>query len=151
VQRLKTRAQFQTVMQAGGIVSRSAHFALHRCAAQHLAPVPRREADGPEAADQRDAAAPATVWIGALLPKRWARRAVTRNALRRQIYSVAAEFEPRLAQAAHLVRLRAGFDRARFVSASSEALRRAVRGELQQLFAGAAGPAAAPAAAGSAS
>lgn len=151
MQRLKTRAQFQTVMQAGGIVSRSAHFALHRCAVQHLARGPRHErAAAPEAADERGAAPPATAWVGALLPKRWARRAVTRNALRRQIYSVAAEFEPRLAQAAHLVRLRAGFDPALFVSATSEALRRAVRGELQQLFAGAVDSAGVPAAAGAA-
>ncbi|MBS0317340.1 MAG: ribonuclease P protein component [Proteobacteria bacterium] len=79
-----------------------------------------------------------------MLPKRWARRAVTRNTLRRQIYSVAAEFEPRLAQAAHLVRLRSGFDRRLFPSATSEALRRAVRTELQQLLASAALSPAAP-------
>jgi ribonuclease P protein component len=34
-----------------------------------------------------------------------------------------------------VVRLRAGFDREQFVSASSQALKRAVRGELQELFA----------------
>jgi ribonuclease P protein component len=146
VQRLKTRAQFQTVMQAGGIVSRSAHFVLHRCAAQHLAHAPRRGAV-PEALPVDAAAVAATAWIGALLPKRWARRAVTRNALRRQIYSVAAQFEPRLPAAAHLVRLRAGFDPHLFVSAASEPLRRAVRGELLQLFAGAAASPAAPEAA----
>ena len=137
-------------METGGIVSRSAHFVLHRAAAQHLARAPWREAAVPEAADAVQGsvapAAPATAWIGALLPKRWARRAVTRNALRRQIYSVAAEFEPRLAPAAHLVRLRAGFDRRLFPSATSEALRHAVRAELQQLFAGATQSSAVPAA-----
>lgn len=137
-------------METGGIVSRSAHFVLHRAAAQHFARAPRHEAAGSEAADAVEdsaaaPAAPATAWIGALLPKRWARRAVTRNTLRRQIYSVAAEFEPRLAQAAHLVRLRAGFDRRQFPSATSEALRRTVRAELLQLFAGAALPPAVPA------
>jgi len=39
--------------------------------------------------------------------------------------------------AAHVVRLRSGFDKARFVSASSDALKRAVRTELQVLFANA--------------
>jgi ribonuclease P protein component len=77
-------------------------------------------------------------WIGALIPKRWAKRAVTRNTIKRQIYTVSQDFETQLPLAAHVVRLRAGFDRARFASASSEALKRAVRGELQELFARAA-------------
>ena len=70
------------------------------------------------------------------MPKRWARRAVTRNAIRRQIYAL-ADGAP-LPQAAHVVRLRSGFDRSRFASASSDALKRAVRAELEQLFARAA-------------
>lgn len=79
------------------------------------------------------------VWMGAMVPKRWAKRAVTRNAIKRQIYSVSAEVEPLLPEAAHVVRLRAGFDRAKFISATSEALKIAVRQELQQLFAKAGG------------
>ena len=73
-------------------------------------------------------------WIGAMTPKRWARRAVTRNAVRRQIYTVGDAFEQRLQGAAHVVRLRATFDRARFVSATSDQLKRAVRCELLQLL-----------------
>ena len=69
-----------------------------------------------------------------MVPKRWARRAVTRNAIKRQIYNVATGFEPCLLQAAHVVRLRAGFDRKQFVSASSDLLKQAVRAELLQLF-----------------
>jgi ribonuclease P protein component len=74
------------------------------------------------------------VWMGAMVPKRWAKRAVTRNAIKRQIYTVGQEFEPGLAKVAHLVRLRAGFDKAQFQSATSEALKAAVRLELQRLF-----------------
>ncbi len=70
-----------------------------------------------------------------MVPKRWAKRAVTRNAIKRQIYSVSAQFEPHLGVAAHVVRLRAGFDRKQFVSASSELLKSAVRAELLSLFA----------------
>ncbi len=70
-----------------------------------------------------------------MVPKRWARKAVTRNAIKRQIYNVGASFEVQLPSAAHLVRLRAGFDRSRFISASSDALKQAVRAELHQLFA----------------
>ena len=69
-----------------------------------------------------------------MVPKRWAKRAVTRNAIKRQIYSLSGELETTLAHAAHVVRLRAAFDRAQFVSATSDALKRAVRSELQQLF-----------------
>lgn len=69
-----------------------------------------------------------------MVPKRWARRAVTRSAVKRQIYAVAATFEDRLPQAAHVVRLRATFDRKQFVSASSESLKAAVRQEVHTLF-----------------
>ena len=96
------------------------------------------------AAEQRPASTGSSVrqaWIGALVPKRWARRAVTRNTIRRQIYAVGADMEPGLAPAAHVVRLRAGFDRAQFVSATSVQLKRAVRSELQQLFRQAPAPA----------
>lgn len=69
-----------------------------------------------------------------MVPKRWAKRAVTRNTIKRQIYALGVEFEPRLMVAAHVVRLRSGFDRKQFVSATSEVLRQAVRAELTQLF-----------------
>jgi ribonuclease P protein component len=126
MQRLKTRAQFQAVL-AGATVARTAHFALHRCTL-----------DVPSGAttslfDKHD------VWVGAMVPKRWARRAVTRNAIKRQIYAVsAATSEGSLPRAAHVVRLRAGFDRKAFVSATSNKLKAAVRAELQQLLARAA-------------
>jgi len=77
------------------------------------------------------------------VPKRWAKRAVTRNAIKRQIYTVSADFEPRLSVRAHVVRLRASFDRAQFVSATSDVLKAAVRAELQQLFSRASPPSAA--------
>ena len=75
------------------------------------------------------------VWLGAMVAKRWAKRAVTRNAIKRQIYSVSADFETMLPAAAHVVRLRAAFDPKQFISATSETLKVAVRQELQQLFA----------------
>ncbi|MBU2409003.1 MAG: ribonuclease P protein component, partial [Gammaproteobacteria bacterium] len=62
MQRLTTRAQFQAVL-AGTIVARTPHFALHRrgfeqmSTAEHL-----RWVEG-------------EVWMGALVPKRWAKRA----------------------------------------------------------------------------
>ncbi|RYG12633.1 MAG: ribonuclease P protein component [Burkholderiales bacterium] len=124
MQRLKTQAQFQAVM-AGSTVSRTAHFALHRLALDAPAtPVsPLFSVREP--------------WVGTLVPKRWAKRAVTRNAIKRQIHAVSLAFEPQLPVAAHVVRLRSGFDRKQFISATSPLLKAAVRAELQQLFAGA--------------
>lgn len=121
MQRLKTRAQFQAVL-AGATVARTAHFALHRCAL-----------DAPSGVAPLFAVQ--DVWLGAMVPKRWARRAVTRNAIRRQIYNVSiAASETSLPRAAHVVRLRSAFDRKEFVSASSDKLKAAVRAELQQLL-----------------
>ena len=72
--------------------------------------------------------------MGALTPKRWAKRAVTRNLIRRQIHAVAHEFEKTLLPTAYVVRLRAAFPAQKFVSASSAALKQTVRAELKQLF-----------------
>jgi len=125
VQRLKTRPQFQAVL-SGKTLARTAHFALH-CADLVL--------DAPTGAGpQAPLFSHTCVWLGAMVPKRWAKRAVTRNAIKRQIYSVSTQFEPHLGVAAHVVRLRAGFDRKQFVSASSELLKAAVRAELLNLF-----------------
>jgi ribonuclease P protein component len=70
------------------------------------------------------------VWLGALVPKRWARRAVTRNAIKRQIYSVSADFQHLFTDAAWLVRLRRDFARQEFMSAASDKLTVAVRDEV---------------------
>jgi ribonuclease P protein component len=114
---------------AGGTVARTAHFALHR--ADLDVPAVQQAASAPSVALFRVQ----DVWLGAMVPKRWAKQAVTRNAIKRQIYTVSLDFESALPAAAHVVRLRSGFARAQFVSATSELLKAAVRQELQQLFA----------------
>jgi ribonuclease P protein component len=123
---------------AGGTVSRTAHFVLHRLVldiAGHLpAAEPANSPTGPESYRPQALFAVQDVWLGALIPKRWAKRAVTRNTIKRQIYNVSASFETRLPQAAHVVRLRTGFDREQFISATSDVLKLAVRNELEQLF-----------------
>jgi ribonuclease P protein component len=129
VQRLKTRAQFEAAM-AGGTVSRTPHFVLHR--APLAAP---SDTAGPGSARSQGLfVVQDEPWIGAVVPKRWARRAVTRNGIKRQIYAVSAAFAPRLPAAAHVVRLRMDFARAQFASAWSDALKQSVRAELLQLF-----------------
>ena len=131
VLRIKDRAQFQAVM-SGQTVARTAHFALHRVALDAVVPT---TSPGPEAALPLQALFVLQgTWVGAMVPKRWAKRAVTRNAIKRQIYAVSANCASQLPVAAHVVRLRTGFARDQFHSASSDALKAAVRAELIQLF-----------------
>ena len=111
-------------MLAGSTLARTPHFALHTLAL---------------IADQVDLTAkplfdvPA-VWLGAMVPKRWAKRAVTRNTLKRQIYAVSQLYQAQLPEAAYVVRLRSGFDRMQFISASSDELKLAARTEMHQLL-----------------
>ena len=135
MQRLKTRPQFQATL-AGGTVSRTAHFALHRLNLVAPPGISLTQADqvGPAPSPEQALFELADVWLGAMVPKRWARRAVTRNAIKRQIYNVSEHFGDRLPLAAHVVRLRTTFDRKQFISATSEPLKQAVREELVQLF-----------------
>jgi len=135
MQRLKTRPQFQATL-AGGTVARTAHFALHRLTLDAGSAAPSAlaaPATGPALASPLFDPCDQT-WLGAMVPKRWARRAVTRNAIKRQIYNLATGCGLALPQAAYVVRLRATFDRKQFVSASSDLLKLAVRAELLQLF-----------------
>jgi len=74
--------------------------------------------------------------LGAVVPKRHARRAVTRSLMKRQIRTAFQAQAGRLASGIWLVRLRAGYDRALYPSATSMALRRAVREELDRLLGG---------------
>ena len=72
--------------------------------------------------------------MGAMVPKRWAKRAVTRNTIKRQIYTVSADFLDQYPRAAFVVRLRREFSRKEFPSATSEALKDVVRAEMQVLM-----------------
>lgn len=71
--------------------------------------------------------------LGLIVPKRHARRAVTRSLVRRQAKSVLGAFADRLSAGDWVLRLRQGFDVRQFPSAASDALRRAVRAELMML------------------
>ncbi|MDO9278427.1 MAG: ribonuclease P protein component [Polaromonas sp.] len=140
MQRLKTRAQFQAVL-AGATVARSEHFALHRCGLR-----PRdNQVAGVGSSELVAKVAPAEsklyplfpvldLWMGAMVPKRWAKRAVTRNAIKRQIYTVSADFSPKQGQAAFVVRLRRDFSRKVYLSATSDQLKKDVRAELETLM-----------------
>jgi ribonuclease P protein component len=137
LQRIVSKAQFAAVMN-GQTVSRTPHFALHRVALSSAAPVVAKAGSNPEdKPHDKPLFAVQDTWLGVIVPKRWAKRAVTRNTIKRQIYAVSTDPSCHLPAAAHVVRLRAGFDRAKFISATSDKLKIAVRAELQNLFSGA--------------
>lgn len=138
--------------------SRSAHFAAH-----HVSGSPSRarasvSADAPEAVvpavspdlSTAPGATPGTLvdessttpvpprptghWLGLVVPKRFAKRAVTRNLIKRQIRAAMARHAPTLPPGLWVVRLRSPFDKREFLSPSSELLRETAHAEIAQLF-----------------
>jgi ribonuclease P protein component len=77
---------------------------------------------------------PSARWLGTVVPKRHARRSVTRSLMKRQMHA-AFEREPDLPSGLWVLRLRSAFDVKRFPSAASDLLRRTVRQELDALLA----------------
>ena len=129
--------------------ARTAHFALH-----HLRGRPTPPAFGRPKRDPADLstgevplydlpvddscakASPAGIrhWLGLVIPKRHARRSVTRSLLKRQIRAAAGRDEAALGDGLWVVRLRSPFDARAFPSAASDALKAAAREELAALF-----------------
>lgn len=130
--------------------ARSPHFAIHHLVGAPGVFVPpsahklstelstgRDQSATPAVDDLPVPAPPAAVWWGAVVPKRHARRAVTRSLLKRQIRAAMGR-QAALPGGMWVVRLRAPFAREQFESAASEPLRRAAREELDTLLADAA-------------
>jgi len=140
---------FERVLRTRTQVS-STHFAVHHVADRPS--LPAKPAPKPAAAelstgevpietapvDDSPRPAPGAVWLGTVVPKRHARRSVTRSLLKRQIRAVVTGHAAALAGGLWVVRLRAPFDRARFVSAASDELGRVAREELDGLIGSAA-------------
>jgi ribonuclease P protein component len=72
-------------------------------------------------------------WLGVVVPKRHAKRAVTRNLIRRHIRAAQARRNP-LRPGLWVVRLRKPYEAAQFRSAASAALAETLRHELDTLF-----------------
>ncbi|HMM84870.1 ribonuclease P protein component [Azohydromonas sp.] len=144
--RLVHSADFQRVL-ATAPRARSAHFAAHHLPAWPMGG--RDAATEPTAtklstglSEQFDASVdnrrPSDHWVGFVIPKRLARRSVTRQLIKRQMREALRRHLTRLPGGLWVLRLRAGFDRAQFRSAGSGALRGAARVELDALLAAAA-------------
>ena len=147
--RLVHKADFERVL-ACSPRSRSAHFAVY-----HVGDKPSAPGRAPEKARSEELSTGAEQarieivdnfgcrhWLGTVIPKRHARRAVTRNLLRRQARRAMELHGDRLAPGLWVVRLRQPFAKEQFPSAASAALRAAARDELDRLLgrAGLVGP-----------
>jgi ribonuclease P protein component len=147
--RVSRSADFERAL-ANPACARSAHFALHfvpsatdglaaEAVSQKLSTADEQVFAQPvdeSGSSAHFACSAGAFMLGAVVPKRHARRAVTRTLLKRQIRAAAARREASRSAPAGvwIVRLRAPFERARFPGAASDALRLAARGELDSLF-----------------
>lgn len=145
VGRMLRSADFQRVL-ATLPQSRSAHFSVHHVSASPS--MAKKTGKGrlsdelstgdepscPPLVDELPPAALVGCWLGLVVPKRHARRAVTRNLLKRQMRAVMEIQAETLAPGLWVLRLKAPFDRKQFVSPASEPLRSSVRDELALLL-----------------
>lgn len=138
--------------------ARSAHFALHHLPQRPARPARVRRAQGAAAhlhvtppavgnelstdradtvhdpVDNRPPLDAGECWLGSVVPKRHARRAVTRNLVKRQIREAMRRHVAGLPGGLYVIRLRQGFDARHFPSAASDALRQAARDELERML-----------------
>ncbi|MFZ2990372.1 ribonuclease P protein component [Ideonella sp.] len=155
--RIVRPADFQRVLTAPQR-SRSVHFAIHflagvpsraRAALVQAATEPPAESSAPVlqgfspelstgaspvAELAVDESVPKGHWLGLVVPKRHAKRAVTRNLIKRQVRAAMQQHAASLPEGLWVVRLRAPFDKTRFPSPGSDALREDARAEIAVLF-----------------
>jgi ribonuclease P protein component len=118
---LKTWEEFQTVM-SGPINSRTTYFSLHSCDRVLLGRLNQTE----QIREQ--------IMFGALVPKRCAKRAVTRNSIKRQIRAVVSSQTKLLSTKAYVIRLHKDIKFIQSKSASSNELKEIIRNDLNALF-----------------
>jgi ribonuclease P protein component len=119
---------------AGPAVAKTTHLVLHTGSpgqdfqdlSTDAAPDRNDSVDNNKTADQHG--------LALVVPKRHARRAATRNLIKRQMREGARRHLGRWPACRVLIRLRGAFDGRQYPSAASRALRAAVRGELDLLF-----------------
>jgi ribonuclease P protein component len=126
--------------------ARTVHFAVHHLPRGPLAG--EKSFPTPGAADLSTALAPELsrpvdespltgLWLGLVVPKRHAKRAVTRTLLKRRIRAAVASSSATLAPGLWVIRLRTPFARSEFISAASDRLGNAATDELAMLMAAA--------------
>jgi ribonuclease P protein component len=140
LQPLTQRSDFAALLQTAPRL-RSAHFAVH-----HRLPtvavcevlVPAAVIDSLSTGLPKTCAQPvdnkSILRLGVAIPKRHAKRAVTRNLIKRQLRAGFASAAQTMPAGDWLIRLTRAFSPETFVSASSPALRAAVRDEVAVLL-----------------
>src|SRR5690242_5251488 len=128
--RIVASADFERVLGSRSRVS-TPHFAVHHLPAAaaplpsplRTAPPEKLSTDPAQTGEPPvdDFAFEAPKRLGVVVPKRHARRAVTRSLLKRQIYAAGNRHAAALPKGLWIVRLRAAFDRSHYVSAASPA------------------------------
>lgn len=141
LKRLVHKADFERLLASRSRL-RSAHFALYHLA--EAPATPKKPAGGPVVAALSTASPDdhkrtvdnlvSSHWLGCVVPKRQARRSVTRSLIKRQMRSVFERHAQGLPSGLWLLRLSQGFAVADFVSAKSLALAAALRSELDGLL-----------------
>ena len=109
---------FQEVLRAGA-TTKTEHFTLYRLNAL---------------SDKSKIAEADNLQIGLIVPKRQARKAVTRNAIKRQAYSISRELASEYANELHVIRLSKEFERKDYHSASSKLLKTEIDKEIRALY-----------------
>jgi ribonuclease P protein component len=111
-------------------VAKTEHFSLHVASMDPVASeLPTENApDRPETVDNLALA------VLLVVPKRHAKRAVTRNLIKRQMREAVRRHAPACRPPATMIRLRSAFSARQYPCAASGALRAAVRNELDHLF-----------------
>jgi ribonuclease P protein component len=125
--RTAVEARFARVLSVAPC-ARTDHFMLHHLGSAQLST--GLDQDRPAVVDE----SPAPTWLGLVVPKRHAKRAVTRNLMRRQMRACMDQYGAGLPAGDWVLRLRKPHDRKQFPSARSEVLAACVRQELQLLF-----------------
>jgi ribonuclease P protein component len=139
--RLTQSTDFQRLL-ARPVHQRSPHFALHylqgipAAAARAVIHKPVPDLSTIHSPDSAEAVEniPAGHWFGCVVPKRHARRSVTRSLIKRQMRAVLVRCSENLPPGLWLLRLRHGFSTTSYPSAASDALRHAARAELDVLL-----------------
>lgn len=139
-------ADFAAALSAK-VLSKTPHFVLHHLAAEPVSCLGRTKAPllpelSTDAAPKwpcvvDNSGSPDRWWLGLVVPKRHARRAVTRSLLKHQMRAQADLHQAHLPRGQWVLRLRAPFDPRQYPSAASTALQHAARVELAQVFASA--------------
>ncbi len=118
-------------------LAKTAHFVLQAAPQKPVAQELPTEAapDRTESVDNSVFVVTPPLGLALVVPKRHAKRAATRNLIKRQIREALRRRLDRWSGRQILIRQRGPFDRQQFPSAASDALRAAVRAELDLLFA----------------